>query len=51
MPIEDEYMHICWDIPLGIDLLKKDKNSLKRKVVIHAFDCIALQVPGLQSCM
>jgi hypothetical protein len=30
------------DIPLGIDLLKKDRNSLKRKVVIHAFDYIAI---------
>jgi hypothetical protein len=35
------------DIPLGIDLLKKDINSLKRKVIIHAFDCIAIQVLGL----
>jgi hypothetical protein len=24
---------------------------LKRKEVIHAFDCIAIQVPGLHSCM
>jgi hypothetical protein len=30
------------DIPLGIDLLKKDKNSLKRDVIIHAFDYIAI---------
>ncbi len=35
------------DIPFGIDLLKKKRNSLKRNVGIHAFDCIAIHVPGL----
>jgi hypothetical protein len=39
------------DISLGIDLLKNDKNSLNRKVVIHAFDCITIKVVVLQSCM
>jgi hypothetical protein len=35
----------CWllkDIPLGIDLLKKDKNSLYKKVVIHALFYISI---------
>ncbi len=36
-------------IPLGIDLLKKKRNALKRDAIIHAFDCIAIQVPSLQS--
>ncbi len=39
------------DTPLGIDLLKKDRNSLNKKVVIHVFFCIAIQVPNLQSLM
>jgi hypothetical protein len=39
------------DISLGIDLLKKYKNSLTRKVVIHGFDYIAIQVLGLYNCM
>jgi hypothetical protein len=30
------------DIPFNIELSKKDKNSLKRKVVIHAFDYMAI---------
>jgi hypothetical protein len=47
-------MNICLlvkDIPFGIDFLKKDKNSLKRKVIIHVFYCIAIQVLGLENCM
>jgi hypothetical protein len=34
------------NIPIGIDLSKK-KNYLKMKIIIHAFDCIAIQVPSL----
>ncbi len=30
------------EIPFGIDLLKKERNSLKRSVVINAFVCIAI---------
>jgi hypothetical protein len=30
------------EIPFGIDLLKKEKNSLKRNVVVDVFDCIAI---------
>jgi len=37
------------EIPFGIDLLEKERNSLKRNVVIDAFDCIAIQVFTLQS--
>jgi hypothetical protein len=37
------------DIPLSIDLLKK--YFLKMKVVIDAFDYIAIQFPSLQSCV
>jgi hypothetical protein len=37
------------EIPIGIDLLKKKRNSLKRNVVIHAFDYIAIHVPSLQN--
>jgi hypothetical protein len=37
------------EIPFGIDLLKKEKNSLKRSVVINAFDYITIQVSNLQS--
>jgi hypothetical protein len=29
------------DIPIGIDLLNKDKKKLKMKVLLHAFDYIA----------
>jgi predicted transcriptional regulator len=35
------------DIPLVIDLFKKKK--LERKVIVHAFDCLAIQVLGLQN--
>jgi hypothetical protein len=34
------------DTPLGIDLLKKDKNSLNMKEVIHVIFFIAIQVLG-----
>jgi hypothetical protein len=34
------------DTPLGTDLLKKDKNSLNIKEVIHVIFCIAIQVPN-----
>ncbi len=37
------------EIPLGFDLLKKERNYLKRNAFIHAFDCIAIHVLGLQS--
>ncbi len=40
----------CWllrDIPPRFDLLKKDKSSLNKKVVIHVFFCITIQVLGL----
>jgi hypothetical protein len=39
------------DIPFGSDLLKKDRNFLKKELVIHAFDYIAIQVPSFQSYM
>jgi hypothetical protein len=45
-------MNICLfvrNIPLGFDLLKKKKNSLKRNAFIHAFDCITAQVFDLQT--
>jgi len=29
-------------IPLGFDLLKKERNYLKRNAFIHAYDCIAI---------
>jgi hypothetical protein len=35
------------DNPPGIDLLKKDKNSLNRKAIIQALFCIAIHVLGL----
>ncbi len=44
-------MNICLfvgEIPPNIDLLKKERKSLKINVVIHAFDCIAIHVPSLQ---
>jgi hypothetical protein len=28
--------------PLGFDLLKKERNYLKRNSFIHAYDCIAI---------
>jgi hypothetical protein len=37
------------DIPLGFDLLKKERNYLKRNAFIHAFDCTSIHVLGLQS--
>jgi len=37
------------DIPLGIHLLKKNKNSLNKKLIIHAFFCIIIQILHLQS--
>jgi hypothetical protein len=49
MPIQNEKMFICYGYSTGIDLLKK--YILKMKVVIRAFDYIAIQVPSLQSCM
>jgi hypothetical protein len=39
------------DIPLSIDFLKKHRNSLKKKVIIYAFDYIAIQIPSLQNYM
>jgi hypothetical protein len=36
-------------IPLGIDLLNKEKKSLKINIVLHVFVYIAIQVLGLQS--
>jgi hypothetical protein len=33
------------DTPHVIDLLKKDKNSLNMKEVIHVIFCIAIQIP------
>jgi hypothetical protein len=30
------------EIPLEINLLKKDNQSLNKKLVIHAFDCIVM---------
>jgi hypothetical protein len=32
------------EIPLGINLLKKDNHYLNKKLVIHAFDCIIMHV-------
>jgi len=37
------------DIPLGIHLLKKNKNSLNKKLIIHALFCIIIQILHLQS--
>jgi hypothetical protein len=39
------------EIPLKTNFLKKEKNSLNKKEVIHAFFCIAMQIPSLQSLM
>jgi hypothetical protein len=36
-------------IPSSIDFLKKKQNSLKRNVITHAFDYIAIHVLGLQN--
>jgi hypothetical protein len=35
--------------PPGTNLLKKNKNSLNNKIIIHAIFCIVIQVLGLQS--
>ncbi len=35
------------ETPPRIDLLKKDRNSLNRKVVIQAFFGMAIHVPSL----
>jgi hypothetical protein len=40
-----------WDMPLGIDLIKNERNSLNKKQVIHAFFYITIHVPSLQSLM
>ncbi len=36
-------------IPPSFDLLKKERNYLKRTTLTHGFDCIAIEVLGLQS--
>ncbi len=46
MPIQDEHMHICLGYSTWYRPLKK-KKKLKRKVIIHAFNYIAIQVPSL----
>lgn len=38
-------------MPLGINLLKNDGNSLNTKIIIHAFFNIAMYVPILQWLM
>ncbi len=39
------------EIPRNIDLVKKYRIFLKRKLVIHAFICIAIHVFGIHCCM
>jgi hypothetical protein len=39
------------DIPPRTYLLKKDRNSLNKKVIVHFYFFIAIQVPSLQSLM
>jgi hypothetical protein len=42
---------LVWEIPPWINLLKNERNSLNKKVVIHAFACIAIKVFDLHCLM
>ncbi len=46
-PFRTNKWRLVWEISLGIECFKNEKNSLKRKFIIHAFGCIAIHVPGL----
>ncbi len=50
-PFKINKCRLLKDIPFGIELLKKAIDSLNKKVVIHAFFCIAIQVISLHSLM